>query len=254
MNAVIQPLPYPPADTASAPPVWPSTPRPMRARALGALLIAEGLLALAPIAILGPAIGWPASLDKPAAEQLAAIAAAPGAVTAGYAVYLLYSILIAPVMIALAARLHGGLASPLGMTVAAFAALSALARSIGILRWLTVMPALATAHAGADVAGRAQIEQLFSALTSYGGGIGELLGVSLFMALAVGTLSAGALRQGSLPRPLALGGLACAALLVTPLLPALRLPVAVPMAVVVTLLTVWMLACGAWLLRRRRAD
>lgn len=63
MNALPQPLPYPGADTTSAPPVSLSTPLPIRARALGALLIAEGLLALAPIAILGPAIGWPASLD-----------------------------------------------------------------------------------------------------------------------------------------------------------------------------------------------
>ena len=71
MNAMPQPLPYPTADPPSEPPGSSSTPRPMRARALGALLVAEGLLALAPIAILGPAIGWPASLDKPAAEQCA---------------------------------------------------------------------------------------------------------------------------------------------------------------------------------------
>lgn len=238
--------------TLAAPPA--TTPSNAASRGLGLLLIAEGLLAFAPIAVLGPAIGWPASLGRPPAEQLAAVHAHADAVAWGYGLYLLYSVLVAPVMIGLAAQVFGGLHRPLAASVAAFAALSALARSIGILRWLTVMPALATTHAGADATTRAQIEQLFSALTSYGGGIGELLGVGLFMALALGTLSVGALRHGGLPRPLALGGLACAALLATPLLPALRLPVAVPMAVVVTLLTVWMLACGAWLLRRRRAD
>ncbi len=98
-------------------------------------------------------------------------------------------------MIALAARLRGGLASPLGLTVAAFATLSALARSIGILRWLTVMPVLAAAHAAADPAARGQIEFVFDALTTYGGGIGEVLGVSLFMALALGLLAIGALRR-----------------------------------------------------------
>lgn len=36
-----------------------------RATGLGVLLIADGLLALAPVAILGAAIGWPASLDAP---------------------------------------------------------------------------------------------------------------------------------------------------------------------------------------------
>lgn len=105
-------------------------PRPAGARGLAALLVAEALLALAPMAVLGPAIGWPASLNAPAAQQLAAIAAAPGAVTQGYALYLLYSLLIAPLMILLAARSFGSLAQPLAATVAAFGALSALARRI----------------------------------------------------------------------------------------------------------------------------
>lgn len=244
MNAMTQPLPYPPADTASAPPVSSSTPRPMRARALGALLIAEGLLALAPIAILGPAIGWPGSLDKPAAEQLAAIAAAPGAVTAGYGVYLLYSILIAPVMIALAARLRGGLASPLGLTVAAFATLSVLARSIGILRWLTVMPGLAAAHAAADPAARGQIEFVFDALTTYGGGIGEVLGVSLFMALALGLLAIGALPRGGLPTWVAAFGLVAALSLGALTLPVFGAPDLMPVAVAVSLLSLWMISVG----------
>ena len=77
---------------------------PQRRTGLGLLLFAEALLAFAPVAILGAAIGWPASLRLPAAEQLAAIAAQPEAVALGYAVYLLYSILVAPVMIGLASR------------------------------------------------------------------------------------------------------------------------------------------------------
>lgn len=233
-----------PAQAAASPALSPPTAGPTRARALGALLIAEGLLALAPIAILGPAIGWPASLDNPAAQQLAAIAAAPGAVSAGYGVYLLYSILIAPVMILLAARLPGGLASPLGLTVAAFGALSALARAIGILRWLTVMPGLATAHAAADPAARGQIERLFHALTTYGGGIGELLGVSLFMALSVGVLAVGALRVGGLPTWAAVFGLVSALGLGALLLPVFGAPDLMPAAVAVSLVSFWMLALG----------
>lgn len=244
MNAMTPSVPYRPDGAPCASPVASSTPRPARARALGALLIAEGLLALAPIAILGPAIGWPASLDKPAAEQLAAVAAAPGAVTAGYAVYLLYSLLIAPVMIALAARLHGGLASPLGLTVAAFATLSALARSIGILRWLTVMPGLAAAHATADPATRRQIELVFDALTTYGGGIGEVLGVSLFMALALGLLAIGALRRGGLPTWVAAFGLVAALGLGALALPVFGAPDLMPAAVAVSLLSLWMIAVG----------
>lgn len=235
--------------TLSAPaPALPST---GASRALGLLLIAEGLLAFAPVAVLGPAIGWPASLARPAAEQMSAIHAQADAVAWGYGLYLLYSVMVAPVMIALAARAFGGLHRPLAASVAVFAALSALARSIGILRWLTVMPALADRHAEAGAGSREPIELLFSALNSYGGGIGELLGVGLFMALALGLLCVGTLRHGGLPRPLSLLGLLCAALLATLLLPALNLPGAAPMAVVVTLLTVWMLACGSWLLLRR---
>ncbi|MEO7852664.1 MAG: hypothetical protein ABIR94_10500 [Rubrivivax sp.] len=75
------------------------------------------LLSLAPVVVLGAAIGWPESLGKPAAEQLAAIAAKPDAVALGYGIYLLYSVLIAPLMIALAARLAGGLNSVPGATV-----------------------------------------------------------------------------------------------------------------------------------------
>jgi hypothetical protein len=219
---------------------------------LGLLLIADALLAFAPVAILGAAIGWPASLGKPAAEQLAAIAAQPDAVALGYGVYLLYSILVAPVMIGLAARTFGGLHTPLAATVAAFGALSALARSIGILRWLTVMPALATAHAGADPAVRAQLEWLFLGLTKYGGGIGEVLGVSIFMAASVGTLAVAALLRGGMPRWLAGLGLLVALLLAALALPVLRGPEIVPVAAAVSLLSVWMVAAGVWVLRTPR--
>lgn len=219
---------------------------------LGWLLVADALLSFAPVAILGAAIGWPASLDKPAADQLAAIAAQPGAVAFGYAVYLLYSILIAPVMIGLAARTFGGLNQPLAATVAAFGALSALARSIGILRWLTVMPVLATAHASADPALQTHIEWLFTGLTVYAGGVGEVLGVSLLMAASVGTLSVAALVQGGMPRWLASLGLLAAVLLAGLSLPVLRGPELVPVAAAVSLLSVWMLAAGVWVLRGPR--
>ncbi len=232
-----------PAHTSSAP----SSP----ARGLGLLLIAEALLSFAPVLILGAAIGWPASLDKPAAEQLAAIGANADAVALGYGLYLLYSILVAPVMIGMAARCFGGLHSPLALTVAAFGALSALARSIGILRWLTVMPALATAHAAADPATRAQIELVFGAVTDYGGGIGEILGVSLFMALSLGTLSVAALLRGGLPKWLAALGAVAAAMLAALALPALRIDLQMPVAAAVSALSLWMLAAGVWLLRWR---
>ena len=229
----------------------PSSTAQPRSLALGSLLITDALLSFAPLVVLGAAIGWPASLGKPAAEQLAAIAGAPASVAIGYGLYLLYSVLIAPVMIGLSARTFGGLQSPVAITVAAFGALSALARSIGILRWLTVMPVLATAHAGADPAARAQIELDFSAVTAYGGGVGELLGVSLFMAASLGVLCIAGWLRGGMPAWLAAPGLVSAALLAAMMLPALRVPLHVPVAAAVTLLTLWMIAAGVWCMRRR---
>jgi hypothetical protein len=219
-------------------------------RALGIFLVAEALLSLAPVVVLGAAIGWPDSLGRPAAEQLAAIAAKPDAVALGYGIYLLYSVLIAPLMIALAARLAGGLNSVVGATVAAFGAISALARAIGILRWLTVMPVLASAHAGADPSARAQIELLFNAVTEYGGGIGEILGVALFMALSLGLLCITAWRSRSLPRPLAALGLVSALLLASLALPSLRIDIETPVALAVSVLSLWMLVTGVWMMRR----
>jgi uncharacterized protein YbjT (DUF2867 family) len=249
MSMSTMPAPVSPAAAAARHPA--ATRRhPGRSPWLGTLLIADALLALAPVAILGAAIGWPASLGRPAAEQLAAIHAHAGAVSFGYAVYLLYSMLVAPVMIGLATRAFGGLLGPVAATVAAFGALSALARSIGILRWLTVMPALASAHAAADPAARAQIELVFGALTAYGGGVGEVLGVSLFMAAAVGVLSLGALHRATMPRGLAWLGVLTAALLGALALPVLGVDLEVPVALAVSVLSLWMLAAGIWCLRR----
>jgi hypothetical protein len=223
-----------------------------RSHWLGSLLIVDALLSLAPVAILGAAIGWPDSLRLPAAEQLALVHAHADAVTLGYALYLLYSVLVAPVMIGLAARTFGGLQQPLAATVAAFGALSALARSVGILRWLTVMPVLAATHAAGDPATRAQAELVFGALNQYGGGIGEVLGVSLFMAVSVGTLSVGAIVRRAMPTWLASLGLAAAAMLGALALPSLGVPVEMPVAVAVSTLSVWMIAAGVWCLRRSR--
>jgi Domain of unknown function (DUF4386) len=218
----------------------------------GWLLILTALLAFAPLVILAPAIGWPASLGNPAAMQLEAIGKAPGAVQLGYGVYLLYSILVLPAMIAIAARVYGtqpgGLARPMALTVIVLAALSVIARSIGILRWLTVMPELSAAHAKAGAADKAMIEQVFEAVHTYGGGIGELLGVSLFMAAAVAIVCVSALRNGSMPKLLAMLGLVSAALLFGLFLPAVGVGIAVPVAAAVTTLSVWMLAVGVWMI------
>jgi Domain of unknown function (DUF4386) len=218
-----------------------------RSRSLAVGLMLLALLSFAPMAILGPAIGWPASLRLPAATQLLAIGKAPEAVAWGYAVYLLYSVLIAPLFIALAARVcvdAQGRWGAAAQMVVAWLAMSVLARCIGILRWLTVMPQLAKQHAQGDATTQAVTERVFAALNTYGGGIGELLGVSLFMALAVATLCVAAWRQQRMPTALAAAGGVVALLL-------LGMLWRVPVAAAVTGLTLWTMALSVWLWRLR---
>ncbi len=221
--------------------------------ATGTVLIFTGLMALAPFPILGPAIGWPGSLDSPAATQLTAIGKSAAAVAVGYSVYLSYSLLFLPALAMATHALLGGLNRTLAQLVVAFAALSVLARSIGILRWLTVMPELSRLDAVTDASGKAGIEQIFVALNSYGGGIGELLGVSLFAAVAVLLLAIGAWRVQSVPHWLTALGVFAGLSLMALFLPAMGLTIDVPIALAVTSLSVWMWALGGWLLVSRRS-
>ena len=211
---------------------------------LGGSLIAAAVLSFLPVAILGPAIGWPASLRLPAAQQLAAVAGAPAAVALGYSIYLIYSVLVLPVMVLLTWRVCGSLGRPLAVMVVSFAALSVLARSVGILRWLTVMPAMAQQHAAADATGKALLEAIFTALTTYGGGIGELLGVSFFMALSLGLAMVAAWTSRTLPRWLAALGMLSALALMALFMPVVGIAIQMPIAVAATLLAVWMLVAG----------
>lgn len=222
--------------------------------ASGSLLIFTGLMSLAPFPILGPAIGWPGSLDAPAATQLTAIGRSATAVATGYSVYLAYSLLFLPALAMAAQTLLAGYSRTVTQLVIAFAALSVLARSIGILRWLTVMPELSRSHAAADAAGKAGIEQVFVALNSYGGGIGELLGVSLFAAVAVLLLAIGAWRTRAVPHLLTALGLFAALSLFALFLPAMGSTIEVPIALAVTALSVWMWALGGWMLVTHRSS
>ncbi len=208
---------------------------------LAALVLLTALLAFAPVGILGPAIGWPASLRNPAATQLAAIAAKADAVALGYGVYALYSLAILPVAVIVAWRVCD-FRGPLAATVIGVAALSALARLIGILRWLTVMPELAKSHAAGDATVQATTVQIFSAINAYGGGIGELLGVALLGGLWLLLAMIGAIRNGSLPLWLSVFGLVSALLQLALVLPAVGIATPVPVAIAVTSFALWLIA------------
>lgn len=124
--------------------------------------------------ILSGAINWPMSLDDPASVALPRMLANADAVMIGYCCYLMVSLLMIPATAAFNTRFGlSGSRANLTMALATFAAMS---KTIGIGRWLFVMPSLAQAYVAPD-SDKASIEQIFAAFNAYAGGIGEVMGV-----------------------------------------------------------------------------
>ena len=149
---------------------------------IGILVIVQAALLLVPQAILGAAIDWPNSLDFLPAQALPLIAENISDVRLGYGIYLAYSmawIIVGPliVWVALGTRKTTGILC--NMAIGLICA-SALARAIGIIRWLTASTFLASEYSDSSDATAATIELIQYAINSWGGAIGEILGVSLF--------------------------------------------------------------------------
>ena len=171
------------------------------------LVLAQVVIFMIPLVVLGSAIGWPASLRLPAGEALPLIAANATAVQAGYWGYLLTAVAMVPLALALhrrfAGRGAGGLAND---TMAALGVAAAVLKTLGIVRWLIAMPGLAMLHAGTqDQTRRAAVETVYIALNGYAGSVGELLGVQLFSGLWFALVGALLRRTGQ--RAVGLGGI-----------------------------------------------
>jgi hypothetical protein len=121
---------------------------------VGLLVLVQVFLIFVPMVIMGGAIDWPASLDFPPGQVVPLIAANLQDVRLGYGVYLVYSVMWAVMGTAIAwlAVRRVGAFGPALMLAIGLASASALARAIGIIRWLTASSVLADAHAapGAD--------------------------------------------------------------------------------------------------------
>jgi hypothetical protein len=139
-------------------------------------LIAQFLLILATFTILSGAINWPASLDDPASVALPRLVTEATPVMLGYGSYLIAALLLVPAAAGINGRL--GLTGPVAGLILALATLSAIAKAIGISRWLFAMPGLAQAYVapGAD---QQTVALVYETLNAYAGGIGEILGVGL---------------------------------------------------------------------------
>ena len=224
-------------------------------RGAGWMTLAQGLLLLVPLIVLGAAVEWPASLSDPASLALPRLTDNEGAVRFGYAVYLVYSVLFAVTITMLARLVELDLAKGVRRLIIGFAIASAVARSLGIVRWLAPMPELADAYSTADDSQRYTIERLYDAINSYGGTIGEALGVGLFAAIAIGLLAVGLLRSSTIPRWIGVWAVISAVALAVGVVEFFDVDPGPLLTVTVTVVQFWFLATGIWLLTRgsRRA-
>lgn len=230
-------------------------PTPSLYRTTGCLLIAESLLLFLPVGILGAAINWPASLDAPADLMLPQLVNQSLPVFVGYGLYLLYSILFYPIALLTAQVVKTDRANPLLLRLAVgFGLASMIARSLGIIRWLAPMPALAQLYVAASTSAptREAIAVVYTVLNDYAGSIGEVLGVSLFAALWLALIAITILQTRSLPRWLGLFGLFSASLLAIQLLELGGADLGAFISVSVSVLQLWFLVTGLVMLQRAR--
>lgn len=222
-------------------------------RTAGGLAIVHALMFFIPLGVLGAAIGWPANLDLPASHNLPLMQSHASQVSLGYNVYLLYSLLFFPVILLIGRALAGKdeLSLLLKLSVG-FALLSTLARCLGILRWLTVMPILAKEYQAADAAGQSMISVVYTAFNAYSGGVGEILGVFLFAATSIAFLAAALWKATHVPRWLSLMAWATSLGLFFLSMKLFGLNLSAFIAPFSILYMVWMVCLGVFLVRRAR--
>lgn len=178
------------------------TPLRQSGRLAAFFLITQYVLMLAAFLILSSTINWPASLDDPASIALPRVLDQSQPMMLGYGCYLLVGLLLIPATVALNARL--GVKGSLASATVALATLSAVAKSIGITRWLFAMPVLAQAYITPE-ADKATIAIIFEMLNAYAGGIGEILGVGLISGIWTILMASELMKApGKIARPLAI--------------------------------------------------
>jgi Domain of unknown function (DUF4386) len=216
-------------------------------RITGWLLVAESLLIFVPVSVLGSAINWPKSLSDPAAKILPLLVENVSAVRFGYLVYLVYSILFWVVASLTIQVLSNDEPDSIWLRVAnGFGIASAIARCLGIIRWLVAMPALATLYTDPTISSgtRESIAVVYRALNDYAGSIGEVLGVSLFAGLWLAIVSVRILQTRILPRWLGFLGLLSATLLGVQLARLFGVDLGAFISISVSVLQLWFLAMG----------
>lgn len=222
-------------------------------RIAGGLAIVHALMFFIPLGVLGAAIGWPANLDLPASHNLPLMHDHAAQVTLGYNVYLLYSVLFFPAILLIARALSAKDELPLLLKLSVgFALLSTLARCLGIVRWLTVMPVLAEQYQTGDDAIRSVISVVYTAFNAYSGGVGEILGVFLFAAASVAFIAAALWKEKAVPSWISLMGWATSMGLFFLSMELFGLDLSVFIAPISILYMAWMVCLGVFLMRHAR--
>ncbi|MFM7582336.1 MAG: DUF4386 domain-containing protein [Caldilinea sp.] len=218
------------------------------------LLILEVFLIFPPLIILGSAINWPASLDEPASVNLPLVLEQYGAVMAGYGIYLVYSLLFWPVAYLTGRVIAGDDTENLLFRLASgFGALSALARALGIVRWLFAMPILAQFYTAPTASSelKENISVTYEMLNAYAGGVGELLGVSLFAAIWLVLIGILIIQKANWPNWLGYFGFVAAISLFLNLLEVIGIAVGPMTTISVGLVQFWMLAAAIVFFRKK---
>lgn len=209
------------------------------------ILMTEALLLFIPLGVLGAAINWPESLDEPASVNLPKILEEETPVKVGYFIYMVYSVLIAPLGITLSHVIGGSknrhnvlLKIANGLAVA-----SAILRVLGIIRWLVPMYSLARVYTDPNSSEelRQSIEVMYDMLNDYAGSVGEILGVGFFASLWVLMTSIVIIRDGGMPKWVGYFGLVAAMLLGILLLAIADVELGILLTLNVAVLHVWWL-------------
>jgi hypothetical protein len=133
-----------------------------------------------------------------------------------------------------------------------FGVASSVARTLGIVRWLSVMPVLASLYVNGSAQTRAMVSVVYEAINAYGGMIGEALGVGLFAGLWLLLLAISMLRCGRFPRWLGLFGLISGVVVTIQAVELFGIDLGALISVGVTVLHLWLITAGGYLIARSR--
>jgi hypothetical protein len=217
-----------------------------------AAALLEGLVFFVPVIVLGGAIKWPESLDYEPSKLLQLIAENESATRVGYFAYFVYSLAFWPVIALMgwhAMSRTGRQWTPAVVTAVVAAGISAAMRSIGILRWLFPMPDLADRYVSASAAGEPTdaLVATFDALNSFGGAVGEVLGVGIFASVAVLAVVSALRTAGSVPAWVSNLGVVAGVLLIASAVEVVGIDVGFLLTISVTVLQIWFLAVAVTL-------